>query len=60
MNKFSKRHYEVVAEALRTACPGDVANEAWQNTISALSDAFKADNEAFSRDQFFRACLPVK
>lgn len=47
MGKFSQRHYESIAEALG-------AEEAEWAVIQALAKLFKADNERFKPNLFFK------
>lgn len=63
MPKFQKRHYEVVARALRevrsTPYGTDISSKAVLDlTEDALMEVFKSDNPNFDRTRFKEACLP--
>lgn len=49
MPDFTRRHYEKVAEALRTLPYED------RNYTTALADMFERDNPKFNRSKFFEA-----
>lgn len=56
--KFGKRHYIILAEAMRGARPIElgadktVADEQWVRCIHTLCEALKQDNPAFDEDYF--------
>jgi hypothetical protein len=59
-NKFAKRHYEAIAQAMQDArmhirCNGI---EQMECVVNILADAFAADNGMFKRERFKRACEP--
>jgi hypothetical protein len=63
-NKFAKRHYEAIAQAMQEAMryardlDDDLAPGAIQIAVDELADTFAADNGQFQRDRFIRACEP--
>jgi hypothetical protein len=61
LSRFSKRHYEAIAEAMQEAkryAINDDQHKGIDRSISELADAFARDNESFDRDRFERACVP--
>jgi hypothetical protein len=57
MAAFKKQHYEVVAQVLKSVKPEQYEmHEQWENTCLAFLNQFKADNPAFDRDRFLKAC----
>jgi hypothetical protein len=61
MNKFAKRHYEQIAEAMQCAVRNTNSSSevavVWK-TIGELAMLFARDNDAFKRDRFLKACYP--
>ena len=62
-NKFAKRHYEAIAEAMQSAKQdalehGDEACAAINVAIQCLATLFRQDNSQFKRDRFINACVP--
>ena len=53
MPDFTRRHYEKVAEALRTLALED--RDYTVPAAAALADMFKQDNPKFNRSKFFEA-----
>lgn len=59
-NRFAKRHYEAIAEAMQEvrlhvrSTPQDQIECA----VNILADLFASDNGQFKRDRFVRACEP--
>lgn len=67
MARFSKRHYEMVAQAMQDSSPAinvDYEDRAvtaarrvqWEITVAHLAEVFARDNAAFNTDRFLRAC----
>jgi hypothetical protein len=57
-NKFAKRHYEAIAQAMQDArmhvrCNG---SEQMECVVNCLADMFAGDNGQFRRERFKRAC----
>jgi hypothetical protein len=57
-NRFAKRHYEAVAQAMQDArmhlrCNG---SEQMECVVNCLADVFAGDNGEFRRERFKRAC----
>lgn len=56
---FQKRHYEVIAEALREARRMDPGNVGYASALDTaagkLADEFRRDNPKFNRDRFLEA-----
>ncbi len=58
-NKFAKRHYEAIAEAMQEARRrANGSNDPITVVVDELADVFAADNGMFKRDRFTRACEP--
>ena len=62
-NRLAKRHYEAIAtaiqEARRRASDGDNNHDySITNVVDELCWLFRSDNGQFSRDRFYRACVP--
>jgi hypothetical protein len=63
-SKFSKRHYEAIAQALQEAhahAPDDRSGGAEYGVTTAqqyLEDMLARDNAAFKRGRFRAACVP--
>ncbi len=58
-NKFAKRHYEAIAEAIQEARRR--ANGSYDPitvVVDEIADTFAGDNGMFKRDRFIRACEP--
>lgn len=63
MARFSKGHFEAIAETMQLAYP--VKSEAyyirenqWRGTCEHLADLFAADSPKFNRARFIAACRP--
>lgn len=68
MARFSKRHYEMVAQAMQESSPTrpprnstalalyNIRREQWEMTRDQLSNVFCGDNAAFKSERFLRAC----
>jgi len=59
-NKFAKRHYEAVAQAMQDARfhLRNTPLAQWECVVNILADLFAGDNGEFKRDRFKRACEP--
>jgi hypothetical protein len=58
-NKFAKRHYEAIAEAMQEAKRTTQSDRELKGVIYAineLADVFAQDNGMFKRDRFYCAC----
>jgi hypothetical protein len=56
-NKFAKRHYEAIAQAMQDARM-HIRAEQMECVVNCLADLFAGDNGQFKRDRFKRACEP--
>lgn len=68
MARFSKRHYEMVAQAMQESSPAPqhhnstalalykIRREQWELTRDQLAYVFARDNGAFKSDRFAKAC----
>lgn len=54
MNKFSKRHYEIIARQIKEAIEDNISIISF---MSRLADVFEQDNERFNRAKFIIACF---
>jgi hypothetical protein len=60
-NKFAKRHYEAIAQAMQEAkrtAQNDQDFKGVLYAVNELADMFAGDNGQFQRDRFYRACQP--
>jgi hypothetical protein len=59
-NKFAKRHYEAIAQAMQDARfhLRNTGLDQWLCVVNCLADVFAADNGMFKRERFKRACEP--
>jgi len=59
-NKFAKRHYEAIAQAMQHAhVIGDPSyRNQWESVRNEFADMFGRDNCQFKRDRFMHACEP--
>jgi hypothetical protein len=59
-NKFAKRHYGAIAQAMQDARfhLRNTALDQWLCVVNCLADVFAADNGRFKRERFKRACEP--
>jgi hypothetical protein len=56
---MSRKHYKVLAEALRQTKPRPTAKvhmRQWIADVIAIADSLKEDNIRFNRDRFYTAC----
>jgi len=51
LTMFTKQHYELLAELIRTTLPAQAGSE----FLDQLLDAFQADNQRFNRQWFLEA-----
>jgi hypothetical protein len=65
--KFCKRHYECIAKVVQDLCLSHDEHDVCglqdieclrQSIASDFAAMFKADNAAFQRERFLRACQP--
>jgi len=58
-NKFAKRHYEAIAQAMQEARRRvNGSNDPIAVVVDELADVFASDNGMFKRERFVRACEP--
>ena len=58
-NKFAKRHYEAIAQAMQDARRrANGSNDPIAVVVDELADTFASDNGMFKRERFKRACEP--
>jgi len=59
-NRFAKRHYEAIAQAMQDARFRLRAGalDQWQCTIQCLANMLAEDNGRFQRERFISACEP--
>lgn len=65
MSKFSKAHYEVIANAIAwvsesVSIGGITEAEAFDTLVGVLRDEFIKDNPKFDEVKFAKACWEVK
>jgi hypothetical protein len=65
MSKFSRKHYEVIANCVaiveeRVGIADIAPNEAFADLVDCLKWAFRQDNEKFDEAVFDEACKEVK
>lgn len=54
---MQRRHYELIAQVLRTAKPADDNPPCtWEELCEAFADACKRDNPQFKYERFYNAC----
>ena len=51
MTTFQRKHYQAIANVIKTFSIADRTK-----FVAALDDMFKADNEAYDRNKFTKAC----
>ncbi len=57
--KFTKRHYETIAQALMRSKPAmnePVKREQWEETCLVFLNILQRDNPKFDRETFLHAC----
>jgi hypothetical protein len=65
MSKFSRKHYEVIANCIaiveeRVGIMDISPNEAFDDLVDCLKWAFREDNEKFDEAVFDEACKEVR
>jgi len=56
MTKFQKRHYELIAEAIKRAIDTHHVSIETAHILDKLSNLFASDNPEFDRERFITAC----